>query len=300
MTLANFVGEVERQLIDAELYFGHGTDSAFDEAAWLVMSAAGINSSAEPVDWHQALSDTQQSAVKQLAERRIETRKPLAYLVKQAWFAGHEFYIDERAIIPRSHLGEWIPGRFEPWLGRTPIKAVLDLCTGSGCIAVAVALAFPDAKVDATDISTAALDVAAINIERHALGQRIRLMQGDLFHAIAEVKRYDLIICNPPYVSDQSMASFPPEHCFEPRLALAGGYDGLDFVHRVLTEARWYLKKTGRLFMEAGNAAAVEKAWSSVPFTWLASLTGESAVLTLTAAELNGYREHFTQPERVR
>ena len=299
MTLANFVGEVERQLIDAEVFFGHGTDSAFDEAAWLVMVAAGIDPSAEQVDWQQALNYSQQSAVKELAERRIKTRKPLAYLVNQTWFAGHEFYIDERTIIPRSHLGEWIPGRFEPWLGRTPIKAVLDLCTGSGCIAVAVALAFPEAEVDATDISTAALDVAAINIERHALGQRIRLLQGDLFHAISEAVRYDLIICNPPYVSDQSMVSLPPEHCFEPRLALAGGRDGLDFVHRVLTEARRHLKKTGRLFVEAGSAAAaVEKTWPSVPFTWLAALTGESAVLTLTAAELDRYGEHFTRPER--
>ena len=298
MTLADWVGQVEQQLVDAELFFGHGTDSAFDEAAWLVMVAAGIDPSAEQVDWQQALNYSQQSAVKELAERRIKTRKPLAYLVNQTWFAGHEFYIDERTIIPRSYLGEWIPGRFEPWLGRTPIKAVLDLCTGSGCIAVAVALAFPEAEVDATDISTAALDVAAINIERHALGQRIRLLQGDLFHAISEAVRYDLIICNPPYVSDQTIVSLPQEHSFEPRLALAGGRDGLDFVHRVLTEARRYLKKTGRLFMEAGNAAAVEKTWSSVPFTWLTSLTGESAVLTLTAAELNGYREHFTQPER--
>ena len=298
MTFSDRVGQVEQQLVDAELFFGHGTDSAFDEAAWLVMSAAGIDPSVESVDWQQTLSDTQQSAVKQLAERRIETREPLAYLVKQAWFAGHEFYIDERVIIPRSHLGEWIPGRFEPWLGRTPVKAVLDLCTGSGCIAVAIALAFPEVVVDAADISPAALEVAAVNIEQHALGQRIRLLQGDLFHAVANAVRYDLIICNPPYVSDQSMASLPPEHCFEPRLALAGGCDGLDFVHRVLTEARRNLKKTGRLFVEAGSAAAVEKAWSSVPFTWLASLTGEPAVLTLTAAELNGYREYFTQPER--
>ena len=299
MTLADWVGQVEQQLVDAELFFGHGTDNAFDEAAWLVMSAAGIDPSAEPGDcWQQALSKTQQSAVKQLAERRIETRKPLAYLVKQAWFAGHEFYIDERAIIPRSHLGEWIPGRFEPWLRKTPVKAVLDLCTGSGCIAVAVALAFPEAVVDATDISITALEVAAINIEQHALGKRIRLLQGDLFYAVAEAVRYDLIICNPPYVSDQSMVSLPPEHCFEPRLALAGGRDGLDFVYRVLTEARRNLRGTGRLFVETSNTATIEKIWPNVPFTWLAALTGESAVLTLTAAELNGYREHFTQPER--
>ncbi len=298
MTLANLVDEVERQLMDAKLFFGHGTDSAFDEAAWLVMVAAGIDPSAEQVDWQQALNYSQQSAVKELVDRRIMTRKPLAYLVNQTWFAGHEFYIDERTIIPRSHLGEWIPNRFEPWLGRTPIKTVLDLCTGSGCIAVAVALAFPEAEVDATDISTAVLDVAAINIERHALGQRIRLLQGDLFQAISEAVRYDLIICNPPYVSDQSMVSLPREHRFEPRLALTGGRDGLNFVHRVLTEARRHLKKNGRLFMEAGNAAAVEKTWPSVPFTWLASLTDEAAVLTLTAAELNGYREHFTQPQQ--
>jgi len=299
MTLRDWVGQVERQLVDAELFFGHGTDSAFDEAAWLVMLASGIDPSAEPVDWQQVLSDAQQSAIKQLAKIRIETRKPLAYLAKHAWFAGHQFYIDERAIIPRSHLGDWIPGRFEPWLGKTPVKAVLDLCTGSGCIAVAVALAFPKAEVDAADISSAALEVAAINIEQYALGQRIRLLQGDLFHATAAAVRYDLIICNPPYVCDQSMASLSVEHYFEPRLALAGGRDGLDFVHRVLVEARRHLKKTGRLFMETGSAAvAVEKAWPSVPFTWLAALTGECAVLTLTAAELDRYGEHFTRPER--
>ena len=297
MTLADWVSQVEQHLVGAELFFGHGTGSAFDEAAWLVMSAAGIDPSAEPVDWQQALSDTQQSAVKQLAESRIQTRKPLAYLVKQAWFAGHEFYIDERAIIPRSHLGDWIPGRFEPWLGRSPVKAVLDLCTGSGCIAVAVALAFPEAVVDAADISPAALEVAAVNIEQHALGQRIRLLQGDLFHAIAEAARYDLIICNPPYVSEQSMASLPQEYYFEPRLALAGGRDGLDFVHRVVTEARRNLKKTGRLIVETGSVAAVETIWPSVPFTWLAALTGEATVLTLTAAELDRYEKHFTRSE---
>jgi ribosomal protein L3 glutamine methyltransferase len=296
MTLADWVDQVERQLVDADVFFGHGTNSAFDEAVWLVMSAAGIDPSAKTVNWKQALNDAQQSAVKLLAETRIDTRKPLAYLLKQAWFAGHEFYIDERAIIPRSHFGEWIPGRFKPWLGRTPIKTVLDLCTGSGCIAVAVALAFPEAEVDAVDISTAALEVAEINIKQHGLGQKIRLLQGDLFHAIEVSARYDMIICNPPYVSGQSMASLPPEHCFEPRLALAGGRDGLDFVHRVLTDAHSHLKTTGRLFVEAGSAAAVENIWPSVPFTWLATLTGESAVLTLSAAELEDYGEYFTQP----
>ena len=298
MTLADCVSQVEQDLIGAELFFGHGTSNAFDEAAWLVMSAVGIDPSVEAVDWQQALSDTQQSAVKQLAKRRIKTRKPLAYLVKQAWFAGHKFYIDERAIIPRSHLGDWISGRFEQWLGRSPVKAVLDLCTGSGCIAVAVALAFPEAIVDAADISPDALEIAAVNIDQHALGQRIRLLQGDLFCAVANAARYDLIICNPPYVSDQSMVSLPPEHCFEPRLALAGGHDGLDFVHRVLIEARRNLKNTGRLFMEAGSVAAVEKVWPRVPFTWLTALTGESAVLTLTAQELDRYGEHFVGREQ--
>jgi ribosomal protein L3 glutamine methyltransferase len=299
MTLTDWVGQVERQLVDAKLFFGHGTDNAFDEAAWLVMSAAGIDLNAKLVNWRQVLSDSQQSSLRKLVERRIESRKPLAYLLKNAWFAGLQFYIDERAIIPRSYIGEWISVRFEPWLGGTPVKAVLDLCTGSGCIAIALALAFPKAKVDAADISTAALEVAAINIERYALGQRIRLLQGDLFHANTEAVRYDLIICNPPYVSDQSMASLPVEYGFEPRLALAGGRDGLDFVHRVLTEVRPHLKETGRLFMEAGSTAAVvEKTWPGIPFTWLSALTGECAVLTLTAAELDRYGEHFAQPER--
>ena len=299
MTLTKCVREVERQLLDAKLFFGHGTDNAFDEAAWLVMSAVGIDPGAGQVDWQQVLNAPQQSAVKQLAETRIETRKPLAYLIKQAWFAGHEFYIDERAIIPRSHLGEWIPGRLEPWLGRTPVKAALDLCAGSGCIAVAIALAFPEVKVDAVDVSSVALEVAAINIKQHAMGQRVRLLQGDLFNAIAEAARYDLIVCNPPYVSDRSMKVLPPEHCFEPKMALAGGSDGLHFVHRVLTEAHRYLKKKGRLFVEAGSAAdAVEKTWPSVPFTWLASLTGKSGVLTLTAGELDSYGEHLHRREQ--
>jgi len=299
MILADCVGQVERQLLDAEVFFGHGTDNAFDEATWLVMLAADIDLGTEQVDWRQALNDSQQSAVKQLADRRIETRKPLAYLVKRAWFAGHEFYIDERAIIPRSHLGEWIPGRFEPWLGRAPVTMALDLCAGSGCIAVAIARAFPEAKVDAADVSSIALEVAAINIEQHAMGQRIRLLQGDLFHAVTDAVRYDLIVCNPPYVSDRSMKVLPPEHCFEPKMALAGGSDGLHFVHRVLTEAHRYLKKKGRLFVEAGSAAdAVEKTWPSVPFTWLASLTGKSGVLTLTAGELDSYGGHLQRCKR--
>jgi ribosomal protein L3 glutamine methyltransferase len=298
MTFADCVEQVERQLICARLFFGHGTDNAFDEATWLVMLAAGIDLNTDHMNWQQALSDTQQAAVEQLAKRRIETRKPLAYLVRRAWFAGHEFYIDERAIIPRSHIGEWIPDRFEPWLRRAPVKTVLDLCTGSGCIAVAIALAFPEAKVDAADISSIALQVAAINIKKHALDQRIRLLQGDLFQVVTEAAPYDLIICNPPYVSDQSMAFLPPEYCFEPQLALGGGSDGLDIIHRVLTEARRHLNKAGRLFVEVGSAAkAVEKTWPTVPFTWLAAFTGESAVLTLTARELERHGEHLMQPE---
>jgi ribosomal protein L3 glutamine methyltransferase len=292
--LADCVGLVEQQLLDAKLFFGHGTDNAFDEAAWLVMSAAGIDIDTEPMDWRQVLTDAQQTAIKQLSKRRIETRKPLAYLVKQAWFAGHEFYVDERAIIPRSHLGGWIPDRLHPWLGRTPVKAVLDLCTGSGCIAVAIAIAFPEAKVDAVDVSSVALEVAAINIDQHAMRERIRLLQGDLFNAVGKSTRYDVIVCNPPYVSNQSMELLSPEHRFEPRLALAGGSDGLDYVHRVLTEARWYLKEKGRLFVETGSMAAIiEKTWPSAPFTWLTSSTGESVVLTFTGEELENYGEHF-------
>mgnify|MGYP001164096666 CR=1 FL=1 len=294
MILSDLVSKVEQQLLDAELYFGHGTDNAFDEAAWLVLFAAGIDVSSDHIDWQQVLNGRQRSAIEGLTWKRINTRRPLAYLVNQAWFAGYELYVDERAIVPRSHLGELITERFQPWLGTKPVTKVLDLCTGSGCLAVAIALAFSEAQVDAVDLSPAALEVATINIARYAVDSQIRLLEGDLFNIVPD-ERYDLIVCNPPYVSEELLGKLSREHSFEPRIAFAGGSNGLDVVRRLLAEARRYLTNKGLLFVEAGSAAEnVDQTWPRVPFTWLSSASGESVVFTLTAEDLDRYRNDLS------
>lgn len=295
MKLETCVDAVEARLGQAGLYFGHGTDNAFDEAAWLVMAASGIEVGQFDGNWQQELSSKQLADVEELAAERIRSRRPLAYLLKQAWFAGTEFYVDERTIVPRSHIGEWIPDRFSPWLDPENVECALDLCTGSGCIAVALALAFERAKVDAVDLSKDALEVAAINVQRHAVDDQLRLIQSDLFGAVT-ARRYDLIACNPPYVSDELMNTLPVEYNHEPALAFAGGRDGLAIVRRVLAEARTHLTDRGALVVEAGSAAAaVERAWPMVPFTWLTSANGESLVFILSAKELDAHALSFVQ-----
>ncbi|MDP6530294.1 MAG: 50S ribosomal protein L3 N(5)-glutamine methyltransferase [Arenicellales bacterium] len=290
MRLEICVAQVERRLADGGLYFGHGTDNAFDEAVWLVLAAVGLDAGADQIPWHKTLTDTEQAQVEALLTKRIRTRRPLAYLINQAWFAGLEFFVDERAIVPRSHLGEWIVGRFAPWLADRPIASILDLGTGSGCIAVALAHAFPAARVDASDLSSDALAVAAINTRRHDIVDRVRLLRSNLFTGLAG-QRYDLIVCNPPYVSDAIMGELPDEYSYEPALAFAGGSEGLDFIDSLLREARTHLTDEGTLVVEAGSAkAAVEAAWPQVPFTWLTSRNGESVVFLLGAQELQQYR----------
>ncbi|MEK9785569.1 MAG: 50S ribosomal protein L3 N(5)-glutamine methyltransferase [Gammaproteobacteria bacterium] len=286
MLLEEMVVEVADQLAGADLFFGHGTDNAFDEAAWLVLEAGGFDVGDPEPPWESVLDKRQIKNIQALLERRLTTRQPLAYLINRAWFAGHEFFIDERAIVPRSHIGEWIPDRFEPWLPAGEVKSILDLCTGSGCIAVALALAFPEAQVDASDLSTAALEVAAINARDHGVTDRVRLVEGDLFSALPD-RRYDLIVCNPPYVSDVLMRALPDEYRFEPELAFSGGGQGLDFIDRLLREAVHHLNPNGMLIVEAGSAQpAVENAYPDLPFMWLMSESEEAVVFALTAAEL--------------
>ena len=293
MSFQACVAAVEQQLDRAGLYFGHGTDNARDEAAWLVMTAAGIDVGGFKGDWQQTLRRSQLREVRELAKERISSRRPLAYLVNRAWFAGHEFYIDERAIVPRSHIGEWLPDQFEPWLDATGVNRVLDLCTGSGCIAVALALAFPGSQVDAADLSVAALEVASINVARHKVEDRVRLVCSDLFEEL-KGRCYDLIVCNPPYVSDSLIPDLPPEYLHEPAQAFAAGSDGLGIVRQLLSKARRFLADSGTLVMEVGSAAAaVESTWPEVPFTWLASTHAEPAILVLTADELDHYAGQF-------
>lgn len=292
MTLEQAAGAVARRLVEAGLFFGHGTDNAWDEAVWLVLHAAGGDPGAAEPDWARALDAGQAAAVEALVAERIATRRPLAYLINEAWFAGERFYVDERAIVPRSFLGEWIPERFEPWIDSDRVARIADLCTGGGCIAVALALAFPGAAVAATDLSAEALEVAAINVERHGVGERVSLHHGDLFADLEG--RFDLIVCNPPYVADERMNELPREYGFEPQMAFRGGGEGLDIVTRILRGAGGYLAPGGTLVVEAGTAGpALERRFPVVPFTWLSTATEEQAVFLMKAEELEGYSEVF-------
>jgi len=275
----------------AGLHFGHGTDNASDEVAWLVGHAMGV----APEELEQVLDFELDDAVRDVAlafiGRRINSRVPAAYLTGEAWFAGLSFHVDERVIVPRSHLAEPVLERFEPWIDPSRVGRALDLCTGSGCIAVALALAFPAARIDATELSAAALEVARRNVAHHAVGDRVRLVQGDLFEGVAG-ECYDLIVSNPPYVPDAGLDDFPPEYRAEPRMALAAGAAGLDVVARILAQAAGQLAPRGLLAVEVGDTAqALERAYPKVPFTWLATSYGEPGVFVLTREELDQYRE---------
>ncbi|HEX7027423.1 MAG TPA: 50S ribosomal protein L3 N(5)-glutamine methyltransferase, partial [Gammaproteobacteria bacterium] len=246
------IDAVASRLEDAGLVFGHGTENAGDEAAWLVIQALGF-SPAEPLPEPTAtVEQLEIERVEALVQQRIQTRKPLAYLLNSAWFAGLEFYVDERVIVPRSPIAELIGREFSPWLTAAPGR-ILDLCTGSGCIAIACAVQFADAKVDATDISGDALAVAAINCRKHRLGDRVTLLQADVYKGLPR-RRYDIIVSNPPYVAAGIMASLPTEYSAEPSLALAAGDDGLDIVRRILSGAADRLNPGGILVCEVGDS----------------------------------------------
>jgi len=225
-----------------------------------------------------------------IVAERISSRKPLAYLLGEAWLAGKRFVVDERVIVPRSLISEWLPERFAPWIAQPrSVTRVLDLCTGSGCLAILAAQAFRNARVDALDLSPGALAVARANIRLHKLGRRVRALQSDLLAAVGgpRPRVYDLILCNPPYVDAPSMRALPAEYTREPRLALAGGRDGLDLVKRILADARRHLAPDGILVMEIGhNRRALERAFPRTPFLWLDTSAGPNIVFLLTAADL--------------
>ena len=288
--VADVIRWVEQQLSQADLYFGHGTDNALDEAAWLVGAALGVSPYELDAHLDDELTTAQQTTVRELLDSRVGTRKPLAYLLKEAWFAGLKFYVDERVIVPRSLTAEFITEQFQPWIDPARVQSVLDLCTGSGCMAVALAKAFPEAQVDAVDISEDALAVARINVENHGLRERVRLIRSDLFEALAS-KRYDLIVTNPPYVGQNEMTTLPPEYRHEPALALASGEDGLTAVTRILAEAASHLNSGGILVAEVGNSAEVlQEKFVAVPFTWLVTSTGDESVFLLTVEQLQQHR----------
>lgn len=274
-----------QQLSQAGVSFGHGTCNAFDEAAWLVLWRLGLP--LHQLDEHagQMLSPQQQAQIDALIQERITTRKPAAYLTHEAWLQGVSFYVDERCIVPRSLIAELIAdGSIDPWLSADS-RTVLDLCTGNGSLAVLAALAYPEVRVDAADISSDALEVARINVEKHGLQERIRLLQSDGLASIKE--SYDLILCNPPYVNSQSMAVLPAEYRAEPALALAGGSDGMDFIRTLLSQAANHLKPQAVLVLEIGHERShFEAAFPSLEVVWLETSAGEDQVLLLTQEAL--------------
>lgn len=278
---------ITRRFAAARLAFGHGTSSARDEAAWLVCSVLDIPFDDLDATLDRRVDETSAQRLAELAGRRIDSRTPLAYLLKEAWLDGLRFYVDERVIVPRSHIAELLGDGLAPWIpSPATIGRVLDMCTGSGCLAVLAARAFPKARIDATDVSDDALAVARINRDNHGLGERLRLVHSDLFAALRG-ERYDLILVNPPYVDARAMRELPAEYRHEPDLSLAGGSDGLDVVRRILDEAPDHLTERGMLVMEIGaHRAALEMAYPSLPFTWLATHAGDEQVFLLHRADL--------------
>lgn len=283
-TVRDFVRWGASRFTEAGLWFGHGTDNAWDEAAVLVCAALHLplDSGARALD--ARLVGTEKQAVLEYLERRVNERVPAPYITGEAWFAGLRFAVDERVLVPRSPFAELIEREFGPWLTRAP-ERILDLGTGSGCIGIACALAFPDAEVDLVDIEQAALEVADGNIAAHRLERRVRTVESDLFEDLDQA--YDLIVCNPPYVDADDYAELPDEYRCEPELALAAGVDGLDVVRRVLREAPDWLEDEGLLFIEVGNsAAALEERFPDAGFTWVELERGGDGIFVFTREEL--------------
>ncbi|MGJ7526368.1 50S ribosomal protein L3 N(5)-glutamine methyltransferase [Variovorax sp. GB1P17] len=284
-TVIELIEAGAQRLADAGVAFGHGTANAFDEAAWLVLWRLKL-----PLDDIDAVADRPVSPadagkVVALIDERIATRKPAAYLTKEAWLQGVSFYVDERAIVPRSFIAELIAdGSIDYWLG-PHTQRVLDLCTGNGSLAVIAALTYPDVTVDAADLSVEALEVAAINVTRHALDARVKLVESDGLAKLAGP--YDLVLCNPPYVNSASMAALPAEYRAEPELALAGGTDGMDFVRQLFAGAPSRMSEQAVLVLEIGNEREYfEAAFPQLEVVWLETSAGEDQVLLVTRAAL--------------
>lgn len=286
ITVADALHWAENAFDQAGLFYGHGTDNAWDDAVAIIIHVLDLPVDVSDDVLSKVLTNEQSHKIEQLFNQRIEQKIPVAYLTQQTWFCGLPFYVDQRVIIPRSPIAELIESQFEPWIQADRVYNILDLCCGSACIAIACAYAFPQASVDAIDLSSDALAVAAINVEQHKLETRVNLIQSDLFQAIKN-KQYDIIVSNPPYVDASDFSNMPREYQHEPELALTSGHDGLELTRKILSQADEFLANDGIIIVEVGNSAnALEQAYPDVEFTWMEFERGGDGVFLLTKQQL--------------
>jgi ribosomal protein L3 glutamine methyltransferase len=280
---------------EAGLFFGHGTDNAFDEALALVLHALYLDHDLDAGYLDACLTTAEKQRILGFFSRRVEERLPAAYITHEAWFAGLSFYVNDNVLVPRSPIAELIEQEFRPWLQDHDELRILDLCTGSGCIAIACAHYLPQALVDASDISPSALEVAQVNVDRHGLEERVKLFRSDLFDDLPQA-RYDLIVSNPPYVSSDEMQSLPEEYGHEPALGLEAGPDGMDIVARILCAGAHWLRPGGIMIVEVGESRGQLLArYPLVPFLWLEFERGGQGVFLLTAEQLQQYQSQFLE-----
>lgn len=292
-TIRDYIRIATSRFNAAGIYYGHGTDNAWDEAIALILHTLHLPHDISPVVLDARLTQDERQKLGELIDLRVEKKVPVPYLTHEAWFAGLPYYVDDRVLIPRSPIAELIENHFEPWIDNESVHNILDLCTGSGCIAIASAKAFADAHVDASDISSEALAVAKINVLRHGVEDQVHLMESDLFCSLPP-KKYDVIVSNPPYVSTEEMFNLPGEYMHEPALGLAAGKEGLDCAVKILRDASKYLQPHGILIVEVGNSEfALAEKYSNVPFTWLEFERGGGGVFMLTAQQLAEYQGEF-------
>ncbi len=293
-TMTDFMRWGASRFVDAELSYSHGMSSPLDESVYLVLRALNLPVDTPEIYWKSNLTNSEKESIVTLLKRRIEERVPAAYITQEGWFAGLQFFVDERVLVPRSPIAELVENQFQPWVMPDEVENILDLCTGSGCIGIACAYAFPFAEVDLADVSEDALDVATINIAKHDAVEQVSVILSDLFSNIGD-RTYDIIVTNPPYVDKDDIDGMSDEFHHEPELGLSSGNDGLDCTRQILAQAAKYLNDEGVLVVEVGNSQhALVQEYPQVPFQWIEFERGGDGVFMLTKQQL---QEYFAESE---